>query len=762
MKRMLFNATQSEELRVAIVSDSKLEDLDFERGNREQRKSNIYKAVVTRVEPSLEAAFVNYGVDRHGFLPFKEIAPEYYSKKSKKKDLSIKDVINEGQEIIVQVSKDERGNKGAALTSYLSLAGRYIVLMPNNNDGGGISRRIEGEERSAFKEVLSQLTVTKGTSVIGRTAGIGASVEQIQWDLDYLNQLWEAIENAANVQEGPFLIYQESNLVIRAIRDYFSADIEEVLIDKQEIFDQAHQFMSHVMPDYAERVKLYEENISLFSKFNIENQIESAFLREVQLPSGGSIVIDHTEALVSVDVNSSRSTKGRDIENTAFNTNLEAASELAKQMRLRDIGGLVVVDFIDMEHQKNQREVENRMRDALKNDKARIQLGKISRFGLMELSRQRLRPSLGDSINGVCPKCSGTGRVRDIQSTALYMLRLIQDEAAKDENQIVSIQLPVEVATLLLNEKRAAINELEEKTHNDIVIIPNRYFEIPKYLIERTSKKSGKISYTVVEPPVEELANADEDVEKDKLTPVVKSVMPANSSTKKNKQTKSLLGFFKNLIGADDSDANHDDRAQVEITSPETVKGDGDQLESVNENRTNSNSNRRPGRNRNRKPGFNKNQQQRRERGVEDATPQPSVINSKEIAEENNVGIKTPNQRRDKPVERIIEKQQEIVSQVKEKQSDELLSTKPDPKKKPVRKRVTPPKVDLEKVGLKLVETSKTAVKEIVKEEATKPKPRKKAAWQQTEVVVKSSEKLQMVETKKKPAAKPKKSAKKD
>lgn len=762
MKRMLFNATQSEELRVAIVSDSKLEDLDFERGNREQRKSNIYKAVVTRVEPSLEAAFVNYGVDRHGFLPFKEIAPEYYSKKSRKKDLSIKDVINEGQEIIVQVSKDERGNKGAALTSYLSLAGRYIVLMPNNNDGGGISRRIEGEERSAFKEVLSQLTVTKGTSVIGRTAGIGASVEQIQWDLDYLNQLWEAIENAANAQEGPFLIYQESNLVIRAIRDYFSADIEEVLIDKQEIFDQAHQFMSHVMPDYAERVKLYEENISLFSKFNIENQIESAFLREVQLPSGGSIVIDHTEALVSVDVNSSRSTKGRDIENTAFNTNLEAASELAKQMRLRDIGGLVVVDFIDMEHQKNQREVENRMRDALKNDKARIQLGKISRFGLMELSRQRLRPSLGDSINGVCPKCSGTGRVRDIQSTALYMLRLIQDEAAKDENQIVSIQLPVEVATLLLNEKRAAINELEEKTHNDIVIIPNRYFEIPKYLIERTSKKSGKISYTVVEPPVEELANGDEDVEKDKLTPVVKSVMPANSSTKKNKQTKSLLGFFKNLIGSDDSDANHDDRAQVEITSPETVKGNGDQLESINENRANSNSNRRPGRNRSRKPGFNKNQQQRRERGGEDATPQPSVINSKEVAEENIVSIKTPNQRRDKPVERIIEKQQEIVSQVKEKQSDELLSTKPDPKKKPVRKRVAQPKVDLEKVGLKLVETSKTAVKEIVKEEATKPKPRKKAAWQQTEVVVKSSEKLQMVETKKKPASKPKKNAKKD
>ncbi|MEK9777910.1 MAG: Rne/Rng family ribonuclease, partial [Methylophilaceae bacterium] len=382
MKRMLFNATQSEELRVAIVNENKLEDLDFERGNREQRKSNIYKAVVTRIEPSLEAAFVNYGVDRHGFLPFKEIAPEYYSKKSRKKDISIKDVIKEGQEIIVQVAKDERGNKGAALTSYLSLAGRYIVLMPNNNDGGGISRRIEGDERVQFKEVLSQLKVKKGMSVIGRTAGIGASVEQIQWDLDYLTQLWDAIEEAAKGQEGPFLIYQESNLVVRAIRDYFQSDIEEILIDKQEIYDQAHQFMSHVMPDYAKRIQLYDEDTSLFSKFNIENQIESAFLREVQLPSGGSIVIDHTEALVSVDVNSSRSTKGRDIENTALNTNIEAAHEFAKQLRLRDIGGLVVIDFIDMESQKNQREVENQLRDAIKNDKARIQVGRISRFGL--------------------------------------------------------------------------------------------------------------------------------------------------------------------------------------------------------------------------------------------------------------------------------------------------------------------------------------------------------------------------------------------
>ena len=380
MKRMLFNATQSEELRVATIDGEKLEDLDFERGNKEQRKSNIYKAVVTRVEPSLEAAFVNYGVDRHGFLPFKEISSEYYSKKTRKKSVSIKDVISEGQELIVQVTKDERGNKGAALTTYLSLAGRYIVLMPNNKDGGGISRRIEGDERSKFKETLVQVKVPKGMSVIGRTAGIGINSEDIQWDLDYLSQLWNAIENAGKAQSGSFLIYQESNLVIRAIRDYFSTNIEEILIDKKEIYDQAHQFMSHVMPMYADRIKLYDEEISLFSKYKIEAQIESAFLREVQLPSGGSIVIDHTEALVSIDVNSSRSTKGRDIENTAFNTNIEAANEVSKQLRMRDIGGLIVIDFIDMENSKNQRDVENTMLGNFKQDKARIQMNKISKF----------------------------------------------------------------------------------------------------------------------------------------------------------------------------------------------------------------------------------------------------------------------------------------------------------------------------------------------------------------------------------------------
>ena len=749
MKRMLFNATQSEELRVAIVNDLKLEDLDFERGNREQRKSNIYKAIITRIEPSLEAAFVNYGVDRHGFLPFKEIAPDYYSKKSRKKDLSIKDVMSEGQEIIVQVSKDERGNKGAALTSYLSLAGRYIVLMPNNYDGGGISRRIEGEERSNFKDVLSQLKVKKGTSVIGRTAGIGASVEQIQWDLDYLNQLWEAIENAANAQEGPFLIYQESNLVIRAIRDYFSADIEEVLIDKQEIFDQAHQFMSHVMPDYVNRIKIYDENTSLFSKFNIENQIESAFLREVQLPSGGSIVIDHTEALVSIDVNSSRSTKGRDIENTAFNTNLEAAEELAKQLRFRDIGGLVVVDFIDMEYQKNQRDVENKMRDALKNDKARIQTSKISRFGLMELSRQRLRPSLGDSINGVCPKCSGTGRVRDIQSTALYMLRLIQDESAREENQVISIQLPVEVATLLLNEKRSAINAMEEKSGNDIVIIPNRYFEIPKYLIDKSSLKSGKVSYTAVESPVEEIPVKDEDEVKEKLVPAVKSLIPNKSSGKKN---KSLFGFFKNLIGSDEEDTNTL-TSEEKVLANDTTNNDNSS-ETPNPSRSNQNTNRRPGRNRNRRQGYNKNVQQNRER-TDEVSSSNAEIEKPVLASNNAASQKT-----------VVKKPTDELKVNSPKQSAEIaVEAKPAQsavKRKPVRRKATTPKVDLEKVGLKLVETKKSDKKVDDKTEVSKPKPRKKAEWQKKEEGTKATGKLEMVETKTKTVKKPRKTAKKD
>ena len=508
MKRMLFNATQSEELRVAIVDGQKLVDLDIEHAGKEQRKSNIYKGVITRVEPSLEAAFVDYGQERHGFLPFKEISRSYFSDKSDGGKTRIQDVIKEGLELIVQVDKDERGNKGAALTTFISLAGRYLVLMPNNPRGGGVSRRIEGEDRNELRDVLAQLEVSKGMSIIARTAGIGRNAEELQWDLNYLTQLWTAVEEASHIQAGAFLIYQEGSLVIRAIRDYFSADINEILIDTPDVYEQAVQFMNHVMPGNVARVKLYQDEVPLFSRFQIEHQIESAFSREVRLPSGGAIVMDHTEALVSVDVNSGRSIKGADIEQTAYNTNLEAAEEVARQLRLRDLGGLVVIDFIDMESTKNQREVENTLRDALHADRARVQTGKISRFGLLELSRQRLRPSLGETNHAACPRCSGTGHIRGIESTALHILRITQEEAMKDNSAIIQVQLPVEAATFLLNEKRADIHKIEQRMGVEVVLIPNIHMETPNYTIVRikhddVNEETSQASYKMVEMPAE-------------------------------------------------------------------------------------------------------------------------------------------------------------------------------------------------------------------------------------------------------------------
>jgi ribonuclease E len=485
MKRMLFNATQAEELRVAIVDGQKLVDLDIESANKEQRKSNIYKGIVTRVEPSLEAAFIDYGNDRHGFLPFKELSRACYSGEVESGRPRIQDVLREGQELIVQVEKDERGNKGAALTTYISLAGRYLVLMPNNPRGGGVSRRIEGEERNELRDVMAQLEMPAGMSIIARTAGIGRGVEELQWDLNYLLQLWSAIDGAANSQKGAFLIYQESSLVIRAIRDYFQPDIGEILIDTEDVYEQAHQFMSHVMPGNVHKVKLYKDDVPLFSRFQIEHQIETAFSREVSLPSGGAIVIDHTEALVSVDVNSARSTRGTDIEQTAFNTNLEAAEEVARQLRLRDLGGLVVIDFIDMESQRNQRDVENRLRDALHFDRARVQTGKISKFGLMELSRQRLQPSLGESSHLPCPRCNGTGFIRGIESSALHILRIIQEQAMKDQTGAIHAQIPVDVATFLLNEKRADIFAIESRLKVSVALIPNIHLVTPHYKITR-------------------------------------------------------------------------------------------------------------------------------------------------------------------------------------------------------------------------------------------------------------------------------------
>jgi ribonuclease E len=531
---MLFNATQQEELRVAIVEGQKLVDLDIESAAREQRKSNIYKAIITRIEPSLEAAFVDYGEERHGFLPFKEVAKAYFREGADVGRARIQDALKEGQDIIVQVEKDERGSKGAALTTFISLAGRYLVLMPNNPRGGGVSRRVEGEDRNELRDTIDQLVVPEGMSVIARTAAIGRSVEELQWDLNYLLQLWGAIDGAGKEpSQKPYLIYLESSLVIRAIRDYFQPDIGEILIDTEEIYDQAFAFMQTVMPANTGKVKLYRDDVPLFSRFQIEHQIESAYGRHVNLPSGGAIVIDHTEALTAIDVNSARSTKGHDIEETAYRTNLEAAEEVARQLRLRDLGGLIVVDFIDMESQKNQREVENRFRESLRHDRARVQIGKISRFGLMELSRQRLQPSLEETAHISCPRCGGTGFIRGTESTALHVLRIIQEEAMKENTGAVHAQVPVDVASFLLNEKRAEIQKLEARIKVNIVLVPNSHLETPHYKIQRlkhdelNQMEHVPSSYELVEQPEEsKTAGKDAEPKKERQLAAVQGIVP--------------------------------------------------------------------------------------------------------------------------------------------------------------------------------------------------------------------------------------------
>ncbi len=487
MKRILINATQAEELRVAMVDGQLIYDLDIEVPSREQKKSNIYKGVITRVEPSLEAAFVNYGAERHGFLPFKEISRDYFSEDAKAEEgrVSIKDAVKVDQEIIVQVEKEERGNKGAALTSFVSLAGRFLVAMPQNPRAGGVSRRIEGEDRDQIRKVMSELDMPQGMGVIARTAGVGRTTEEMQWDLDYLNQLWEAIVNASKEKPGPFLIYQESDIVIRALRDHYKNEIGEILIDSKRAFTRAHEFMSMVMPNALHKLKLYDDTQPLFNRFQIENQIESAFARTVNLPSGGAIVIDPTEALTSIDINSARATKGGDIEETALNTNLEAADEIARQLRIRDLGGLLVIDFIDMMKNKNQREVEQRLRRAVYEDRARVQIGRISRFGLLEMSRQRLRPSLGESSQIVCPRCQGQGTIRDVESLSLSVLRLLEEEALKENTGRILSKLPVECATYLLNEKRSKVTDIEDRCKVHCVIVPDPNLETPHFSIER-------------------------------------------------------------------------------------------------------------------------------------------------------------------------------------------------------------------------------------------------------------------------------------
>jgi ribonuclease E len=486
MKRMLVNATQREELRVAVVEGQKLYDLDIEIPSREQRKANIYKGRITRLEPSLESAFVEFGAERHGFLPLKEISPEYFLEGERNGGrVNIREVLREGQEIVVQVEKDERGNKGAALTTYLSLAGRFLVLMPNNPKAGGVSRRIQGDDRDAVREAMDGLEVPDGMGAIVRTAGVGRSLEELQWDLNTLLQVWEAIKRTAIERPAPFLIYQESNAILRALRDHFSAEIGEILVDDAEVFEEARQFMERVMPHNLRTLKYYDDPVPLFTRFQIESQIESAYSHVVELPSGGSIVIDHTEAMLSIDINSARATKGDDIEMTALNTNLEAADEIARQLRIRDLGGLIVIDFIDMGPQRNQREVENRLRDAVKMDRARIQIGRISRFGLLEMSRQRLRPSLGESSHITCPRCKGWGAIRSVESLALSILRLIGEEARKDRSSRIIAEVPVDVGTYLLNEKRGWLGEIEQRDKVQIIVVPREHLESPDFAIRR-------------------------------------------------------------------------------------------------------------------------------------------------------------------------------------------------------------------------------------------------------------------------------------
>ncbi len=534
---MIVNATQEEELRVALVDGQRIYDLDIEIPSRESKKANVYKGRITRVEPSLEAAFVDYGSERHGFLPLKEITRDYFKPQPEGDGgrPGMRELIEEGQEVIVQVEKEERGNKGAALTTFISLAGRFLVLMPNNPRAGGVSRRIEGEDREQLREAMDNLEIPEGMGAIVRTAGVGRTPEELQWDLNNLVDIWNAIRQAADTRPAPFLIYQESKAILRALRDYLADDIGEILIDKPEIYEEAREYMQRFMPGNLRKLKFYDEHVPLFTRYQIESQIESAYSHKVTLPSGGSIVIDHTEALVSIDINSARSTRGADIETTALNTNLEAAEEIARQLRLRDVGGLIVIDFIDMESQKNQRAIEDRLRDAVKQDRARIQIGRISRFGLLEMSRQRLRPSISESTNVVCPRCSGMGVIRSVESLALAILRLLGEESRKDRTAKVIAQLPVDVATYLMNEKRDWLNSIETRSGVDVILVPNRYLETPAYEIRRVrDDEAGLPENTVishqmaVQPTIDLDAIATEEKTPPPPTPAVTTVVPSS------------------------------------------------------------------------------------------------------------------------------------------------------------------------------------------------------------------------------------------
>lgn len=603
MKRMLINATQSEELRVALVDGQRLYDLDIEPTTREQKKANIYKGKITRIEPSLEAAFVDFGAERHGFLPLKEIAREYF-KTSVSGRPNIKEVVEEGQEVIVQVDKEERGNKGAALTTMISLAGRYLVLMPNNARAGGISRRIEGDERNQIRDAMRDVTVPNNMGAIVRTAGIGRSSEDLQWDLDYLCLLWDSIKGASDKRQAPCLLLQESNVVIRAIRDYLRQDIGEVLIDDKNVYEEALSFVQHVMPQYENKIKLYQDSTPLFSRYQIEAQIETAFQREVKLPSGGSIVIDTTEALISIDINSSRATKGSDIEDTALNTNLEAADEIARQLRLRDIGGLIVIDFIDMMANKNQREVENRMKDALEIDRARVQVGRISRFGLLEMSRQRLRPSLGETSGHVCPRCEGTGFIRDMRSLSLSLLRLIEEEASKENTAQVRATVPLEVSYFLTNDKRADVMAIEKRHEAQILIIPDPNFHTPHFEVERVRTGDNQVDQVSFEINYEQELAVEQSSQVKKETAAVQAVSSARAPAPKAAEAPAAPGLFSKIASAISSIFEGDEKP-----AKKTQKNTGNKNNNRNRNgngRNNNNQRNNNSRNNNNRRNDNK------------------------------------------------------------------------------------------------------------------------------------------------------------
>jgi ribonuclease E len=697
MKRMLINATQPEELRVAIAEGQHLFDLDIEVPSQEQKKSNVYKGKITRVEPSLEACFVEFGSARHGFLPLKEICESLYAKDATKKGgkVAIRDAVREGQEIIVQVEKEERGNKGAALTTYISLAGRYLVLMPTNPTAGGVSRRITGNDRDHLREQLQKVTTPDNVGIIVRTAGVGRDSDELQWDLDYLLQLWTAIEQAATNRPAPFLVYQESNLFIRALRDHLRNDIGEILIDNESVFNDAREFMQQVMPHNLPKLKLYTDQVPLFNRYQIESQIESAFARTVHLPSGGAVVFDHTEALLSIDINSARATKGSDIEETAFNTNMESASEIARQLRLRDLGGLIVIDFIDMTSRKHQREVEECLRKAMQIDKARVQIGRISRFGLLEMSRQRLRPSLGESSQETCPRCEGHGTIRSVESLALSILRLVEEEVMKDYTGQMIVQAPTEVVNFLHNEKRAALAEVESRHQVPIVMLANQYLVTPHFEILRVRKSdiTDTSSYSRVDQPEAQVV-ANERSQANAVAipaPAVKRIVPDRPAPTRVEEKEQ--GFFARVANALFSHSKEEQQTKP-AARKNTAKKTGSQTGSQQANRQsqqrNQQSNRRPTKKRTAKKTQQKGQQQQ---GQQNQNQQQQQRTSKKRTSKKRTAKKTQS-KQNQPQQNQQQAEQKNAPQTKAPQSrDRRQQPKQESPKVEVSGNTAPPTV---------------------------------------------------------------------